>query len=217
MKSVLYNGRGILNMCDVVDDGKGDNDDNDDDNGPYHSRRIFLSDYAEMKSAIRVFVYPVERTDPFYNIFQVRATTPGGNYASEEYFKQALLKSPFVTKDPAEAHFFYMPVSITKARLDRRVGVEGLQKFCREYVTDVRARWGYWNRSSGADHFYLSCHSIARSAMDFVPYVRRNAIQLLCPASYFLPSYVSHKDASVPQIWPRLGSTPKLAGHISQR
>ena len=207
---------GLLNMCDVADDGKGDNDD-DDNNGPYHSRRIFLSDYAEMKSAIRVFVYPVERTNPFYNIFQVRATTPGGNYASEEYFKQALLKSPFVTKDPAEAHFFYMPVSITKARLDRRVGVEGLQKFCREYVTDVRARWGYWNRSSGADHFYLSCHSIARSAMDFVPYVRHNAIQLLCPASYFLPSYVSHKDASVPQIWPRLGSTPKLAGHISQR
>lgn len=110
-----------------------------------------------------------------------------------------------------------MPISITKARLDKRIDVGGLQKFCTKYVQDMRSQWNYWNRSSGTDHFYLSCHSIARNAMDGIPEVRQNAIQLLCPASYFLAYNITHKDASVPQIWPRIGREPKEVGTITQR
>lgn len=122
-----------------------------------------------------------------------------------------------MTKDPSKADFFFMPVSITKARMDKRIDVGGLQEFCAKYVTAIRSQWSYWNRSNGADHFYLSCHSVARNAMDRVPDVRQNAIQLLCPASYFLASYITHKDASVPQIWPRLGEEPKEVSLIAQR
>jgi hypothetical protein len=53
--------------------------------------------------------------------------------------------------------------------------------------------------------------------MDKVPDVKQNAIQLLCPASYFLASYITHKDASVPQIWPRLGEEPKEIRLTAQR
>ncbi len=53
--------------------------------------------------------------------------------------------------------------------------------------------------------------------MELVPQVRRNAIQLVCPASYHLYYYISHKDASVPQIWPREGATPDGVKHTAQR
>ncbi|XP_024366829.1 probable glycosyltransferase At5g11130 [Physcomitrium patens] len=188
-----------------------------EDYGPYHSRRIFESDYAEMKRKLRIFVYPHDRKDPFHMIFESGNKVPSGNYASEEFFQQSLLTSTFLTKTASEADFFFMPVSITKARMDKRINVGGLQSFCANYITDVRSQWSYWNRSNGADHFYLSCHSIARNAMDRVPDVRQNAIQLLCPASYFLPSYITHKDASVPQIWPRLGKEPEEVRTITQR
>ncbi len=53
--------------------------------------------------------------------------------------------------------------------------------------------------------------------MELVPQVRHNAIQLVCPASYHLYYYISHKDASVPQIWPREGPTPDGVKHTAQR
>lgn len=189
----------------------------EEENAPYHSRRIFESDYAEMKKNLKVFIYPHDRKDPFHLIFEPSDKVPSGNYASEEFFQQALSSSGFVTKDASEADFFFMPVSITKARLDKRIDVRGLQSFCANYVTAVRSQWSYWNHSNGADHFYLSCHSVARNAMDQVPAVKQNAIQLLCPASYFLASYITHKDASVPQIWPREGAEPKEVRLIAQR
>lgn len=170
-----------------------------------------------MKRSLRIFIYPHNQKDTFHHIFEPQNKVPSGNYASEEFFQQALMSSSMVTKDPSEANFFFLPVSITKARMDKRIDVAGLQNFCAKYVTGLRSEWGYWNRSNGADHFYLSCHSVARNAMDLVPIVKHNAIQLLCPASYFLKSYITHKDASVPQIWPRLGEEPKEVREIAQR
>jgi len=188
-----------------------------EDNGPYHNRRIFELEYAEMKRRIRIFVYPYNSKDPFKNIYMPITRSPTGNYASEEFFQQALYRSGFVTENASEANFFFMPVSITKARQDKRIDVVGLKPFCAKYVTGLRERYGHWNRSNGADHFYLSCHSIARSAMDAVPYVRENAIQLLCPSSYYLPNYITHKDASVPQIWPRPRISLRELNSIQQR
>ena len=168
-----------------------------------------------MKRKIKVFVYPYDNKDPFVNIYKPIDKEPSGNYASEEFFQQALQQSGFITKDASEASFFFMPISITKARIDKRIDVVGLKDFCGNYVENLRTQWNHWNRSSGADHFYLSCHSIARGAMDNVPYVRENAIQLLCPSSYYLPNYITHKDASVPQVWPRPPIDPKESGELT--
>ncbi len=187
------------------------------DNGPYHSRRVFEANYEEMKRKVKVFVYPHDDNDTYRDIYRAWDKTPSGNYASEAYFKQALTKSSFVTSNAAEADFFFMPVSITRARIDKRVGTEGVKEFCKQHVSAVQREWSFWNRSGGVDHFYLSCHSIARTAMELVPQVRRNAIQLVCPASYHLYYYISHKDASVPQIWPREGATPDGVKHTAQR
>lgn len=42
----------------------------EDDDGPYHSRRIFESDFAAMKRNFRIFVYPHDERNPFHVIFQ---------------------------------------------------------------------------------------------------------------------------------------------------
>lgn len=181
-----------------------------ENNNVFHDRDIFLEDYKEMNRSFKIYVYPHRKDDPFANVLLPVKTEPGGNYASESYFKKALMKSHFITKDPTKADLFFMPFSIASLRHDRRVGVGGIQDFIRDYVQNMIHKYPYWNRTGGADHFYVACHSIGRSAMDKAPDVKFNAIQVVCSSSYFLSGYIAHKDACLPQIWPRKENPPNL-------
>ncbi|KAK2415883.1 lactose synthase [Trifolium repens] len=176
----------------------------------FHDRDYFLEDYKDMNRSFKIYVYPHKENDPFANVLLPVKTEPGGNYASESYFKKALMKSHFITNDPTEADLFFMPFSIASLRHDRRVGVGGIKDFIRDYVQNIIHKYPYWNRTGGADHFYVACHSIGRSAMDKAPHVKFNAIQVVCSSSYFLSGYIAHKDACLPQIWPRKENLPKL-------
>ncbi|CAK9137883.1 unnamed protein product [Ilex paraguariensis] len=180
-------------------------------NEVFHDPEIFLQNYKEMNRSLKIYVYPHERNHPFANVLLPEKSEPGGNYASESFFKKALMKSHFITKDPSEADLFYLPFSIAGLRNDRRVGVGGIKDFIRDYVYKVSHEYPYWNRTGGADHFYVACHSVGRSAMEKAVEVKLNAIQMVCSSSYFLPGYIAHKDASVPQIWPRKGDPPTRA------
>ncbi|XP_047330551.1 probable glycosyltransferase At5g03795 isoform X2 [Impatiens glandulifera] len=169
----------------------------------HNTRDIFLKNYEEMNKSFKIFVYPHRKTDQFAHAFLPVDFEPGGNYASESYFKKVLMKSHFITKDASKADLFFMPFSIARLRHDSRVGVEGIQDFVKEYIFNISHLYPYWNRTGGADHFYVACHSIGRSAMDKAEEVKFNAIQVVCSSSYFLSGYIPHKDASLPQIWPR--------------
>ncbi|KAK6139742.1 hypothetical protein DH2020_026502 [Rehmannia glutinosa] len=177
-------------------------------NDVYHERSIFMENYKEMKKSLKIYAYPHKKDDPFANVLLPVDSAPGGNYASESYFKKALFKSHFLTNDPSEADLFYLPFSIASLRHDKRVGVNGIQDFIRNYIFNISRNYPFWNRTGGADHFYVACHSVGRSAMEKVVEVKLNVIQVVCSSSYFLSGYVSHKDASIPQIWPRKGSVP---------
>ncbi|XP_008789857.4 probable glycosyltransferase At3g07620 [Phoenix dactylifera] len=179
-------------------------------NQVFHDKYIFTEDYKEMNRSFKVFVYPHSKEHPFAHAFLPVDFEPGGNYASESYFKKALIQSHFITKDPLEADLFFLPFSIARLRHDPRVGVGGISEFIRNYITDIRQNYPYWNQSGGANHFYVACHSIGRSAMARAEEVRLNAIQVVCSSSYFLSGYVAHKDASLPQIWPRHGTPPNV-------
>lgn len=176
----------------------------------FHDKRIFKEDYNEMKRSFKVYVYPHRQDDPFANVLLPVGFKPGGNYASESYFKKALWKSRFITEDPNEADLFFLPFSISRLRHDPRVGVGGIQDFVQDYILNVSQKYPYWNRTGGADHFYVACHSIGRSAMEKASQVKLNAIQIVCSSSYFLGGYISHKDACLPQIWPREGDPPNF-------
>lgn len=174
----------------------------------FHDRILFLEEYKEMNKSLKIYIYPHKKTDPFSNILlPVKdEEQPAGNYASETYFKKSLFNSHFITKNPSEANLFFLPFSIASLRHDRRVGVAGIQEFVKNYVHNISRTYPYWNRTGGADHFYVACHSVGRSAMEKAVQVKVNAIQVVCSSSYFLAGYVSHKDASIPQIWPRNGN-----------
>ncbi|EOY10573.1 Exostosin family protein isoform 2 [Theobroma cacao] len=177
----------------------------------FHDGDIFLEDYKEMNNSFKIYVYPVKRNDPFAHALLPVDFEPGGNYASESYFKKALMKSHFITKDPTKADLFFLPFSIARLRHDRRIGTGGIQDFIRDYIFNISQKYPYWNRSGGADHFYVACHSIGRSVMAKARELKLNAIQIVCSSSYFLSGYIAHKDASLPQVWPRTGDPPNLA------
>lgn len=169
-----------------------------------------MEDYNAMKSNLRIYVYPHSKNDPFANVLLAVKDEPAGNYASESYFKKALMRSQFITEDPSKADLFFMPFSIASLRHDRRIGVGGIQDFIKHYIEEISVKYPYWNRSGGSDHFYVACHSVGRSAMGKASHVKFNAIQVVCSSSYFLPGYIPHKDACLPQIWPRKGNPTNL-------
>ncbi|CAL8171558.1 unnamed protein product [Prunus armeniaca] len=72
----------------------------------------------------------------------------------------------FVVKDPRKAHLFYMPFS---SRM--------LEYTLYEYSEKIAAKYPYWNRTGGADHFLVACH-------DWAPYETRHhmerCIKALC-------------------------------------
>ncbi|MFS8011950.1 putative xylogalacturonan beta-1,3-xylosyltransferase [Helianthus anomalus] len=182
----------------------------------YHEKDIFLENYNQMNKTMKIYIYPHATTDPFANIFLPdNHGSPGGNYASESYFKIALSMSHFVTQDPSEADLFFLPFSIASMRHDKRIGVGGIKTFIKDYIFNISHQYPFWNRTGGADHFYVACHSIGRTAMEKAPEVSLNAIQVVCSSSYFLQGYTAHKDASIPQIWPRPGVRPTR--HPSKR
>lgn len=181
------------------------------DNAVFHDRDTFMNDYKEMNRSLKIYVYPHQKADPFSNVLLAVDFEPGGNYASESYFKKVLVTSHFTTKDPSSADLFFLPFSIARLRHDPRVGIDGIKDFIKSYIFNISHKYPYWNYSNGADHFYVACHSIGRFAMEKAIDVKINAIQVVCSSSYFVSSYIPHKDASLPQIWPRLGSDPNLA------
>lgn len=174
----------------------------------FHDRTLFLEDYKDMNKTLKIYVYPHNKNDPFANVLLQEKNEPRGNYASESYFKKSLFKSHFLTKNPYEANLFYLPFSIAGLRNDKRISVDGIPNFIRNYIFNISRRYPFWNRTNGADHFYVACHSVGRSAMAKVVEAKLNAIQVVCSSSYFIQGYVSHKDASIPQIWPRKGEPP---------
>uniref|UniRef100_A0A2P2IWK1 Exostosin GT47 domain-containing protein n=1 Tax=Rhizophora mucronata TaxID=61149 RepID=A0A2P2IWK1_RHIMU len=177
----------------------------------FHDKDIFLEDYEEMNRSFKIYVYPHRPDDPFAHALLPVNSEPGGNYASESYFKKALMKSHFITKNPTKADLFFMPFSIARLRHDPRIGVLSIQDFIRDYIFNISQKYPYWNRTDGADHFYVACHSVGRSAMEKTEKVKFNAIQVVCSSSYFLSGYIPHKDTSLPQIWPRKGEPQELA------
>ncbi|XP_058204322.1 probable glycosyltransferase At5g03795 isoform X1 [Rhododendron vialii] len=182
----------------------------DNDNEVYHDNDLFFENYKKMNKSLKIYVYPHSPHDHFANVLLPVTSVPRGNYASESYFKKALMKSHFITKDPSKADFFFLPFSITGMRIDKRIGVGGMQDYVQDYVYNVRQKYPYWNRTGGADHFYVACHSIGKIAMGKAVEVKNNAIQVVCSSNYFVNGYVAHKDVSLPQIWPRHGNPPRV-------
>lgn len=80
-------------------------------------------------------------------------------FATEIFMHRFLLSSAVRTLDPEEADWFYTPVYTT---CDLTPGGHPLPfkspRIMRSAIQYVAMNWPYWNRTDGADHFFVTPH-----------------------------------------------------------
>ncbi|KAJ6419203.1 hypothetical protein OIU84_029338 [Salix udensis] len=149
-----------------------------------------------MERKFKIFVYP-------HNTSSCR--TLDDEYGNEGLFYLNLNQSRFLTKDPEKAHLFLIPISCHslpagRSEDERAIAVE-------DFVKSLISRYPYWNRTLGADHFFVTCADISVTATTRITNLVKNSIKVMCAPSYN-DEYVPHKDVSLPQRVPPLALTP---------
>eukprot|EP00268_Persea_americana_P013281 TRINITY_DN1578_c0_g1_i2.p1 TRINITY_DN1578_c0_g1~~TRINITY_DN1578_c0_g1_i2.p1 ORF type:complete len:426 (-),score=44.94 TRINITY_DN1578_c0_g1_i2:503-1780(-) len=178
-------------------DGDGDSEGLDlssSSSSVYHSPEVFRRNYEEMERSFKVFIYPDGDSNTFYQT--PRKLT--GKYASEGYFFQNIRESRFRTDDPDRAHLFFIPISCHKMR-GKGTTYENMTVIVRNYVESLMSKYPYWNRTLGADHFFVTCHDVGVRATEGLPFLIKNSIRVVCSPSYDV-GYIPHKDVALPQI-----------------
>ena len=68
-----------------------------------------------------------------------------------------------------------------------------------DYVKSLISKYPYWNRTLGADHFFVTCHDIGVIVTERILHLMKNIIRVVCSPSYYF-QYVPRKDITLPQI-----------------
>lgn len=110
-----------------------------------------------MEKILKVYVYE-EGEKPLCHTPEL-----SGIYASEGWFMKLLEENKrFVVHDPDKAHLFYLPYSSRQLRIHLYVpdshSMQPLSIFLRDYVNLISAKYPFWNRTRGSDHFLVACH-----------------------------------------------------------
>ncbi|KAL4576311.1 hypothetical protein LXL04_012403 [Taraxacum kok-saghyz] len=147
---------------------------------PYLSPETLFSNYDKMLDSFKIFVYA---TPPI---------TDGTIFTTtqESQFYTSLIQSPFVTEDPSQAHLYFVPFpsSLSTRNLAR-------------LIRNIRVSYPFWNRTLGADHFYLSATGVDSSSDRNIVELKKNSIQISCfPTSSGL--FIPHKDITLPPVHP---------------
>ena len=113
--------------------------------------------YELMEKMLKVYVYQDGEKPIFHQPIL------DGIYASEGWFmKHMEANENFVTKDPGKAHLFYLPFSSRLLELTLYVrhshSRTNLIEYMRNYAGMIAAKYHFWNRTGGADHFVAACH-----------------------------------------------------------
>lgn len=110
-----------------------------------------------MEMILKVYIYPDGKRPIFHEPHLM------GIYASEGWFmKQMEQNRQFVTQDPEKAHLFYLPYSARQLELAIYIpgshNIRPLSIYLRDHVNYLAAKYPFWNRTHGSDHFLVACH-----------------------------------------------------------
>ena len=114
-----------------------------------------------MEMILKVYIYP-DGARPIFHHPHLR-----GIYASEGWFMRLMEGNrQFVTMDPEKAHLFYLPYSARQLEMalykPESHDLKPLSIFLRNYVNKIAAKYPFWNRTHGLDHFLVACHDWVR-------------------------------------------------------
>lgn len=178
---------------------------------------MFKRSYELMERTLKVYVYKNGKK-PIFHLPILK-----GLYASEGWFMKLMQGNKrFVVKDPRRAHLFYMPFSSRMLEYTLYVrnshNRTNLRQFLKDYTENIAAKYPYFNRTGGADHFLVACH-------DWAPYETRHhmehCIKALCNADVTVGFKIG-RDVSLPETYVRsarnplrdLGGKPPSQRHI---
>ncbi|XP_027337440.1 probable glycosyltransferase At5g03795 [Abrus precatorius] len=118
----------------------------------------------------------------------------------------------FITKDPEKAHLFYLPYSARQMELALYVpgshNLKPLSIFLRDYVNKIAAKYPFWNRTHGSDHFLVACHDWGPYTVTGHEELTRNTIKALCNADRSEGIFVAGRDVSLPETTIRAPRRP---------
>ncbi|XP_050259832.1 probable glycosyltransferase At5g25310 [Quercus robur] len=156
----------------------------------------FSSTYKEMESKFKVYVYQDDVLNKYYK-FPFPTTDPDRltwEYRNEGYFFRNINMSTFLTTDPKQAQLFFIPI---RTHLMQSTGpYKKMAIVVKNYVQSLVNEHPYWNRSQGADHFFVNCHKIGVLATRNFPLLK-NAIRVLC-ATWHAFEFDRSKDMFLP-------------------
>lgn len=107
---------------------------------------------------LKVFVYELPSK---YNkkILQKDPRCLNHMFAAEIYMHRFLLSSPVRTLDPEEADWFYTHVYTTCDLTPNGLPLPFKSpRMMRSAIQLISSNWPYWNRTEGADHFFVVPH-----------------------------------------------------------
>ncbi|KAA8525260.1 hypothetical protein F0562_007115 [Nyssa sinensis] len=159
----------------------------------YRNVSMFKRSYELMENMLKVYIYK-EGEKPIFH-----QSILEGIYAAEGWFLKLLeANKQFVTENPIKAHLFYLPFSSRLLELTLYVrhshSRDNLIQYMKNYVDMLAAKYPFWNRTDGADHFVTACH-------DWAPAETRgrmvNCLRALCNAD-IRTGFDIGKDVSIP-------------------
>ncbi|XP_054809291.1 probable glycosyltransferase At5g25310 isoform X1 [Prosopis cineraria] len=180
---------------------------------------VFRRSYELMETILKVYIYPDGSRPIFHKPFLK------GIYASEGWFMKSMRENKqFVTKNPKKAHLFYLPYSARQLEMALYVpgshSLKPLSIFLRNYVNKIAAKYPFWNRSHGSDHFLVACHDWGPYTVTEHDELARNTIKALCNADTSEKIFISGRDVSLPETTIRAPRRPlrHVGGNkVSQR
>ncbi|XP_054787388.1 probable glycosyltransferase At3g07620 isoform X2 [Prosopis cineraria] len=164
---------------------------------------MFKRSYELMERTLKVYIYK-DGDKPIFH-----QPILEGLYAAEGWFMKLMEENKnFVVKNPAKAHLFYLPFS--SRMLEHSLYVRSshnrtnLRQYLKDYTEKIAAKYPYFNRTSGADHFLVACH-------DWAPYETRHhmeyCIKALCIADV-TQGFKIGRDVSLPETYVRSAKNP---------
>ena len=100
---------------------------------------------------------------------------------------------------PSLVVFFLSLSNLCDATVLQGTSYENMTIIVQNYVQSLMSKYPYWNRTLGADHFFLTCHDVGVRATEGVPLLVKNSIRVVCSPSYDV-GFIPQKDVALPQV-----------------